>query len=95
MKFRVVKPIIGTYYFIALDTNNDDIVYATLYWVEDIIQYLQKYIQITLEEFEYILFQYNAIYESHEYKFLYLNDVQKVIDILNEKYITLIKLMEQ
>lgn len=57
-----------------------------------------KYVPISLEEYRKILIDCNAIsigeydYDS-EYYFKHEKDIQKAINILNEKYMTAIRLM--
>lgn len=86
MKFRF-RHVSGCYYIILCCNH------YTYSLDKAIVVILQKYISITLEEYTEILTSCGATMIEYEYYFKDKRNVDKAIDILNEKYITLVKLL--
>lgn len=88
MKFEIKKFTVLGYYYIILDDIHNE-------YVSDnaIVFTLKQYINITLQEYVNILINHNAIMYNLEHYFKSFQDAQNAIDYLNDKYITLIKLM--
>lgn len=61
----------------------------------EIVWYILKYIPINLEEYNNILRNCGAIIIDGEYVFKNEKDIQQAIEILEEKYLIAIKLMEK
>lgn len=92
---------LGHGYYITLLCNNTNLFPGTnktmnfeLQVSKEIVLCFKNYTPITMEDYDKILISCNAKKDSYEqYSFENKEDIEKAIEILEEKYITAIKLM--
>lgn len=90
MKFNVQYTHIGDGYYIEM--NNED--YRGIYYCDDdIVECINRYIPITLNEYYSILQSNGAFQRFEEYYFKNEEDANKTAEILNTKYAVVINLM--
>lgn len=87
-------------HYIALKCTNkksigDHSYYYVLETDEEIIVKMSEYIPVNLKDYHNILIQCNAFILDKEHFFKNVLDAYKAIDMLNEKYLVTIKLMEK
>lgn len=72
--------------------------HQSIFTNDNIALYFQKYIDITVQKYREDLIACNVIVEQYpfreEYYFKKYKDAKKAVNLLNEKYLTMIKLME-
>lgn len=90
MYFEKCYSTLFSHYYISLRGKNE---YEKYDIDHRIARYLNKYISISFKEYITILLSCNAVKKSDEYYFKDSEDVDKAMDILNEKYIVPIRLM--